>query len=98
MSDTLEMIAYNIIEIIMHDPFSDMEAECIITELDRLGMDSTVNQSGRILTVDVMDADEDMRTILEVVGSLGCTEDIGLIKIMTQLEPQWERETHDILH
>ena len=89
--DTLEMIAINEIVITMHEPVTDREARYIIEEAERIGMQAVVHNGNRIFTFEVADP-EDMEDIIGITGDLGITEDIGLIRMITSLEPQWVRE------
>ena len=88
--EMLELIAYNSIELIMHDPLSDAECQTLITSLERLGIDTAINRQGRILTFDAHM--EDLAEITGEMADMGLVEDIGLIKVVTSFEPQWTRE------
>lgn len=91
-NEQLEMIAYNLIEITMAEALTDREARFIVEDLERYGLEAVTNANGRIIRVEVVEAEESMHTIVETLGDIGVTEDIGLIRIITELEPQWERE------
>lgn len=95
--DQLELIATNVIEITMVDALSDMEARRLIEGVERYGIDASVNASGRIAVFEVH-GDEQMQDILGEMGDMGLVEDIGLIRIITELEPQWERQIEVQFH
>ena len=90
MSDELELIAYNTIEMILTDPLTDAECTRLVQSLERIGIDTAINQRGRILTFDAhMD---DLQDITGELAEMGLVEDIGLIKVVTSFEPQWTKE------
>ena len=90
MSDELELIAHNTIEMILTDPLSDHECTRLVQSLERIGIEMAINQKGRILTFDAhMD---DLQDITGELADMGLVEDIGLIKVVTSFEPQWTKE------
>ena len=88
--DFLELITYNLIEIIMHEPLDDFECRRLIEGLERYGIDVAVNSQGRILTFEA--ELEQLSDITGEMADMGLVEDIGLIKHVTTFEPQWTRE------
>ena len=88
MSD-LQLITYNRFEVILVTPLTDHEIgylEMLITEDE---LDFHINASGRIV---VIEADH----IEEITGyfqEMGLIEDIGLIRHITEYEPQFEHGT-----
>lgn len=87
--DTLELIAYNTIQLTMYDDIVDGEAYHIGIEAERLGMDWVLSQSRRVITFEVPEHDS-LADIIDIMGDLSLTESIGKIQMMTDLEPQWE--------
>lgn len=96
MSDELEMIAYNYLEITMFEPLTDMEIQHLFNSLERTGIEMSVNRQGRILTFDAHL--DDLSEITGELADMGLVEDIGLLKVVTTFEPQWEREADGIYH
>ena len=89
MSDSLSLLVTNIITVTLTDPLTSGEGYKIVSALKENGFESTVSKSNRILTVEVESLD-DLEIITAELAELGLVESIGLIRQVTEFEPQWD--------
>lgn len=90
--NTLELIAHNTYEFTMIDPLTDRECVVLGELAHEAGVDVAVNKSGRIITVEC----DDMPDATGLLAELGLVETIGLIRHITEYEPQWDHALIEI--
>lgn len=81
--DNLEFHKINTITVTLLEPLIEEEAIILIEMLKMLKADSTVNESGRIITIE----SDKFPEIVSLLASFGLTEDIGMIRHSTEYYP-----------
>ena len=85
----IEVISYTTIEVTLNEPATESEilhlVDCAAEKIDT---EMVANQSGRILLF----ASEDLQEVLQFLVGHGFVYEIGLIKLVTELEPMWSEE------
>ena len=90
----LELIAYNMIEMVMTTGLTHQECVRLEQMLERNEIYVAFNSTGRVLTFECDEVEEGMKEITAAMADMGLVEDIGLIKWITTFEPQWTEEMH----
>ena len=90
----LELIAHNMIEMVMTSGLTHNECVRLEQMLERDEIYVAFNKNARVLTFECEEVEEGMKEITAAMADLGLVEEIGLIKWITTFEPQWTEEMH----
>ena len=72
-------------EITLIDELTEMEFEWLAERLTREGDTVAMNSSGRIL---LWETESEVEEVIEVLARLGVADDVGLIRKITEYEPE----------
>ena len=72
-------------EITLIDELTEMEFEWLAEKLTREGDTVAMNSSGRIL---LWETESEVEEVIEVLARLGVADDVGLIRKITEYEPE----------
>ena len=85
--DYISLVAHTHIEITLIDPLTALEAFKLIGALEKEGIETTINASSRIIMCET----DELEDVTKHLAELGLVEHIGLIKLISTFEPDFQR-------
>ena len=84
------IMVHNRFEVTLLEPLVEVEALILITDAENKKWDLKVNQNGRILTIE---GPKTIKPLIKFLANIGLGPDVGLIKRITEYEPdEYEKE------